>query len=148
MILTMIMVQTTRDIMKKLTNKELVKLYYTELWNKQNKDYIEILFDDNITFHGSLDISVVGKEKFKEYMDTILTGIPNLFHSILTMVCEGDTIAVRALYNGRHTGKLFDYEASNNKIVYNGASFFKFKDGKIIDIWVLGDLTNLTKQLS
>ena len=141
-------VQTTREIMKKLTNKELVKLYYTELWNKQNKDYIDILFDDNITFHGSLDISVVGKEKFKEYMDTILTGIPNLFHSILTMVCEGDTIAVRALYNGRHTGKLFDYEASNNKIVYSGASFFKFKDGKIIDIWVLGDLTNLTKQLS
>jgi hypothetical protein len=49
MILTMIMVQTTRDIMKKLTNKELVKSYYEELGNKQNKDYIEILFDD-ITF--------------------------------------------------------------------------------------------------
>ena len=52
----MIMVQTTRDIMKKLTNKELVKSYYTELGNKQNKDYIEILFDD-ITF---LDIWVLG----------------------------------------------------------------------------------------
>ena len=38
-------------------------------------------------------------------MDTILTGIPNLFHSIITMVCEDDTIAVKALYNGRHTGK-------------------------------------------
>ena len=45
----MIMAQTTRDIMKKLTNKELVKSYYEELGNKQNKDYIEILFDD-ITF--------------------------------------------------------------------------------------------------
>ena len=55
MILTMIMVQTTRDIMKKLTNKELVKSYYEELGNKQNKDYIEILFDD-ITF---LDICVL-----------------------------------------------------------------------------------------
>ena len=42
--------------MKKLTNKELVKSYYTELGNKQNKDYIEILFDD-ITF---LDIWVLG----------------------------------------------------------------------------------------
>lgn len=81
-------------------------------------------------------------------MDTILTGIPNLFHSIIMMVSEDDTIAVKALYNGRHTGKLFDYEASNNKIVYNGASFFKFRDGKIVDIWVLGDLNNLNKQLS
>ncbi|MDY3205533.1 MAG: ester cyclase [Arcobacter sp.] len=134
--------------MKKLTNKELVKLYYDELWNKQNKDYIDILFDDNITFHGSLDIDVKGKEQFKTYMDTILTGIPNLFHSIVTMVCEGDIIAVKALYNGRHTGKLFEFEPSNNKIAYSGASFFKFRDGKIVDVWVLGDLKNLIKQLS
>jgi predicted ester cyclase len=149
MILMMVLAVTDiRETMKKLTNKELVKLYYHELWNKQKKEYIDILFDDNITFHGSLDISVVGKEKFEEYMNTILTGIPNLFHSIIMLVSEDDTIAVKALYNGRHTGKLFDYEASNNKIVYNGASFFKFRDGKIIDIWVLGDLNNLNKQLS
>ena len=121
--------------MKKLTNKEIVKLYYNELWNKQNKEYIDILFDDNITFHGSLDVDVKGKKEFSEYMDMILTGIPNLFHSVVTMVCEGDTIAVKALYNGRHTGKLFEYEPSNNKIVYSGASFFKLNDGKIVDIW-------------
>lgn len=133
---------------KTLTNKELVKLYYDELWNKQNKEYIDILFDDNITFHGSLNITVNGKKGFEEYMNTILTGIPNLFHSIVSLVEDGNQIAVRALYNGRHTGKLFEYEASNNKIQYNGASFFKFRDGKIVDIWVLGDLNTLTKQLS
>lgn len=134
--------------MKKMTNKEIVKLYYDELWNKQKKEYIDILFDDNITFHGSLNINTKGKEEFENYMETILTGIPNLFHSIVSLVDENDQIAVRALYNGRHTGKLFDYEASNNKIQYNGASFFKFRDGKIVDIWVLGDLNTLTKQLS
>lgn len=133
---------------KTLTNKELVKLYYDELWNKQNKEYIDILFDDNITFHGSLNITVNGKKGFEEYMNTILTGITNLFHSIVSLVEDGNQIAVRALYNGRHTGKLFEYEASNNKIQYNGASFFKFRDGKIVDIWVLGDLNTLTKQLS
>lgn len=148
MILTMDLVQVIREIMKRLTNKELVKLYYDELWNKQNKDYIDILFDDNITFLGSLGIAVKGKEEFKNYMDTILSGIPNLFHSVVDMVCEDDKIAVKALYVGKHTGKLFDYEASNNKISYSGASFFKFKDGKIIDIWVLGDLKNLIQQLS
>ena len=131
MIMVIIKVQVIREIMKKLTNKELVKLYYSELWNKQNKDYIDILFDDEITFHGSLDISVKGKEEFKNYMDTILTGIPNLFQSVITMVCEDNTIAVKALYNGRHTGKLFDYEASNNKIAYSGASFLNLKTEKL-----------------
>ena len=134
--------------MKKLTNKELVKLYYDELWNKHKKEYIDIVFDDNITFHGSLNITVKGKKEFEKYMDSMITAIPNLFHSIITMVCEEDNIAVRALYNGRHTGKLLDYEPTNNKITYNGASFFKFKDGKIIDIWVLGDLKTLIQQLS
>ena len=37
MILMMTIVPTIREIMKKLTNKELVKTYYDELWNKQNK---------------------------------------------------------------------------------------------------------------
>lgn len=133
-----------------IKNKELVKLYYEELWNKKDKTFIEKLFDDNITFHGSLGIETIGKKAFENYMDIILSSIPNLFHSIIHLVedKENNSIAVRALYNGRHTGKLFEFEASNNKIVYNGASFFKFKDGKIIDIWVLGDLNSLTKQLT
>ncbi|MFA7570585.1 MAG: ester cyclase [Sulfurimonadaceae bacterium] len=133
--------------MKPKSNKDLVKLYYEELWNKNKKEYIETLLDDNITFHGSLDINTVGKQEFANYMDKILTGIPNLFHGVELMVCENDYIAVRAIYNGTHKGKLFDFEPTGNRIKYNGASFFKFKEGKIVDIWVLGDLTNLYKQL-
>lgn len=131
-------------------NKELVRLYYEELWNKKNKIIINEIFNDNITFHGSLGIEVVGKKEFENYMNMIFEGIPNLFHSIVHMVVdnENDSIAVRALYNGKHSGKLFEYEASNKNIVYNGASFFKFADGKIIDVWVLGDLNSLIKQLN
>lgn len=134
--------------MKKLTNKDLVQLYYEELWNKGRKEYIDILFTEDISFYGSLGISSNGKSEFLEYMNMIHSAIPNLFHSVIEMVCENDSIAVRALYNGRHTGQLFEYKGTNNKIVYNGASFFKFKDGKISYVWVLGDLNSLTKQLS
>lgn len=134
--------------MKKLTNKDLVKLYYDELWNKKNKDFIDILFDDNVSFHGSLGVSANGKKEFEDYMEMIHEGIPNLYHSIIDMIVDNDAIAVRALYTGKHVGKLFDYEASNNRILYNGATFFKFSDGKIKSIWVLGDLNTLVKQLA
>ncbi|RXJ98112.1 hypothetical protein CRU98_11385 [Arcobacter sp. CECT 8986] len=133
--------------MKKIKNEDIVKDYYEYLWNKQNKDYIDILFDDEIEFHGSLGIQTSGKKEFEEYMDNILTGIPNLYHGIEIMIKEDDRIAVRAVYNGTHKGKLFDYEATNNRVKYNGASFFKFKDGKIVDVWVLGDLASLLKQI-
>ena len=133
--------------MRKLTNKDLVNLYYEELWNKKNKEYIDILFDDNITFHGSLGLSSNGKKEFEQYMDMIHTAIPALFHSIIDMVVDNENIAVRALYTGKHTGKLLSYEATNNRIRYNGATFFKFNEGKITSVWVLGDLNTLIKQL-
>lgn len=133
--------------MKIKSNKELVRLYYEELWNKQNKEYIDILFSDDIEFHGSLNIATSGKQMFENYMDTILKGIPNLYHGIETMVCEEDNIVVKAIYNGTHAGKIFDYEPTNNRIKYYGASFFKFQNEKIKSIWVLGDLASLHKQL-
>ncbi|XPV67558.1 MAG: ester cyclase [Halarcobacter sp.] len=133
--------------MKSNNYKNLVKLYYEELWNKHNKEYIDILFDEEITFHGSLNVVAKGKKEFETYMDNVLTGIPNLYHGVEIMISEDDKIAVRAVYNGTHKGKLFDFEPTNNRIKYNGASFFRFKDGKICDIWVLGDLATLHKQL-
>lgn len=128
-------------------NKALVKLYYEKLWNNKEKEYIETLFDDNITFRGSLNIETSGKKEFELYMDNILEGIPNLFHGVEVMIAEDNYVSVRAIYNGTHSGKIFDYEATNNRIRYNGASFFKIKNNKIVDIWVLGDLASLHSQL-
>ena len=133
--------------MKKPTNKDLVNLYYEELWNKKNKDYIDILFDDNIIFYGSLGVECEGKKQFEAYMDTIHTGIPDLFHSITQWVVDDNSIAVRAIYAGRHSGNLLNFEATNSRLMYNGATFFKFYDGKIQSVWVLGDLHGLLEQL-
>lgn len=134
--------------MKSINKKEIVKKYYEELWNQQNMDCVDTLLDDNIKFHGSLNIQTYGKSSFKEYMKLVLGGIPNLYHGIEIMIEEGETIAVKAIYNGTHSGKLLDFEPTKNRIKYNGASFFKFKGDKISDIWVLGDLTTLKGQLS
>lgn len=128
-------------------NKQIVESYYENLWNKQDKSFIDKLLDDNIIFRGSLDIQTSGKKEFENYFDMITSAIPNLYHGIESIVAQDDQVAARAVYNGTHKGKLFDFEATNNRIKYNGASFFKIKNGKIIDIWVLGDLNSLYKQL-
>ncbi|WP_024954408.1 ester cyclase [Sulfurospirillum arcachonense] len=130
------------------SNKELVRLYYEELWNEKKLEYIDILFDDNITFRGSMNIETKGKDGFLQYLNNVAAGIPDLYHGVEVMVCEKDRIAARAIYNGRHSGKLFGLEPTGKTIRFNGASSFKFKDGKIVDIWVLGDLMNLQKQLN
>ncbi len=128
-------------------NKEIVIKYYENLWNKKDKSYIDQLIDDNIIFRASLGIETKGKKEFENYFDMILEAIPNLYHGIELMIEENDIVSVRAVYNGTHMGRLLHFEATNNRIRYNGASFFQIENGKIKDIWVLGDLNTLYKQL-
>ncbi len=129
-------------------NKDIVLSYYENLWNKQDKSYMDKLLSDDIVFRASLGVETKGKKEFEEYFDMLIKAIPNLYHGVETILEENDQVAARAVYNGTHSGKLLDFEPTNKRIRYNGASFFKIENGKIKDIWVLGDLNTLYKQLS
>lgn len=128
--------------------KKIVMSYYENLWNKKDKSYIDKLLSDEIIFRASLGIDVQGKKEFEEYFDMITNAIPNLHHGVETLVADGSNLAARAVYNGTHSGKLLEFEPTNKRIQYHGASFFKLdEEEKIKEIWVLGDLNSLYKQL-
>jgi steroid delta-isomerase-like uncharacterized protein len=127
-------------------NKNVVYKYY-EMWNSQEFDRAESIFSPDLKFHGSIGIDTVGIEQFKEYASTILNAFPNLYHATEIVVADKSQVAVYVTYNGTHKGKLFDYEPTNNRISYSGASFFTIKDGKITDIKVLGDRYTLYNQI-
>lgn len=91
---------------------------------------------------------VEGINGFSDYAKMLFGAFPNLYHVIEDVVIEGDKAAVRVVYTGTHTGKLFGFEPTGNRIRYSGASFFKFENEKIVDAWVLGDLNALYGQLS
>jgi predicted ester cyclase len=46
------------------------------------------------------------------------------------------------------TGPLLDIAATGRSFTYTGAAFFTIADRLITDIWVLGDLDELRRQLS
>ena len=130
-----------------MDNKQLVREYY-EMWNSGNFDKAEKLLDPDIRFRGSLDIVANGIEGFKEYGKMVNFAFPNLYHAIEISVFENNLAAVYVTYSGTHEGKLLEYEATGNRISYSGAAFFHFKNEKIANVNVLGDLNSLHKQLS
>lgn len=130
-----------------MNNKELVRAYY-EMWNEHTFEKASVLLDTDIRFHGSLGITANGIEGFKEYAQMITTAFPNLYHAVEITVHEENRAAVYVTYTGTHKGALMGYEPHGNRICYTGASFFHFKEGKIQDIKVLGDLNSLLKQLA
>jgi steroid delta-isomerase-like uncharacterized protein len=129
-----------------MENRELVHAYY-DMWNNKDFSKADKLLDPDIRFRGSLDITANGIEEFKEYAELLFHAFPNLYHAVEMLVCEGESAAAYVTYTGTHLGPLFEYEASGNRICYAGASFFRFRNGKIAGINVLGDLNALHKQL-
>lgn len=130
-----------------MENKQLVREYY-DMWNSQDFEKAEKLLDEDIRFRGSLDIVANGIEGFKGYANIIITAFPNLYHAVEMEVHENNLAAVYVTYSGTHEGELLGYKPTGNRISYSGASFFHFKNGKIVSINVLGDLNSLHKQLS
>jgi steroid delta-isomerase-like uncharacterized protein len=129
-----------------MDHKELVRAYY-DMWNDHDFSKADKLLDVDIRFRGSLDIVANGIEGFKEYAKIIIGAFPNLYHAVEISVHENNLAAVYVTYTGTHQGPLFNYEPTGKRISYSGASFFHFRNGKITNINVLGDLNSLYKQL-
>lgn len=134
-------------IQKQLTNKELLYGYY-EMWNSAEFDKADLYLSPTIRFRGSLDVTAEGLDGFKAYAEMLHNAFPSLYHAVEEVVFEENKAAAYVTYTGKHMGKLFDYEPTGNRISYAGATFFHFKDGKIANIKVLGDLNSLYKQLT
>lgn len=130
-----------------MNNKELVNAYY-KMWNEKDFDKADKLLDPDVRFRGSLDITANGIDGFKEYAQMLTEAFPNLYHAVEMMVSENSMVAAYVTYTGTHEGKIFNYEATHNRICYSGASFIQIRNGKISNVNILGDLNSLYKQLS
>ena len=84
----------------------------------------------SLNFIGSLGMRVDCINGFCDYAKMLFSAFPNLYHVIEDIVIEGDKAAVRLVYTATHTGKLFGFEPTGNRIRYSGACFFKFENEK------------------
>ena len=51
-------------------------------------------------------------------------------------------------FAGKHRAEFLGIAATGRQITWTGAAFFRFEDGKIAELWVLGDLVELRRQMA
>jgi steroid delta-isomerase-like uncharacterized protein len=128
-------------------NKQIIRRYYDEMWNRWNFDAADDLLAEGFSFRGSLGETTKGREGFRGYMRQVRGAFPDFHNTIDELMEEGDSIAARLTYRGTHRGELFGIAPTGRSIAYSGAAFFRMQDGKIAEGWVLGDLLGLLRQL-
>lgn len=130
-----------------MENKDIIRRYYNELWNKWNLALADELIAPDVAFRGSLAVETQGLEGFKAYVNTVRTAFPDFHNTIEDLIAEGDKVVARLTYNGTHNGELFGIAPTGKRVAYSGVAIFRIVNNKIVNGWVLGDIPSLLKQL-
>ena len=126
----------------------LVRRFYERLWNAWDDSEVDETLAANFVFRGSLGQETSGREGWRTYRDRVRRGAPDFSNEIVDLVACADRAAARLLYSGTHRGLLLGIEATGRSFTYSGAAFFTVADGLLSQVWVLGDLDGLRRQLS
>lgn len=127
--------------------KATVRLFYDEMWNKADKRRIPEIFHPDFRFRGSLGPELIGHDQFAGYVDDVVRALPDFVCEILEMTEEDDRVAARMRFHGSHRGALFGYAPTGKRVSWHGSAHFKFRNGKVEELWVLGDVHGLRQAL-
>jgi steroid delta-isomerase-like uncharacterized protein len=131
-------------------NKEIVRRWFEEVWNKGRVDAIDEMFDENGIAHGlSADPAnpIKGPTDFKPFHTVFRDAFPNMMIVIEDMVAEGDKVAARCSVRGKHEGLFMGREATQSPVEFSGMTIVRIENGKIVEAWNNFDFLTMNKQL-
>ena len=128
-------------------NKALIVRFYEEMWNKWDLAVADEIIAPDITFRGSLAVTVQARGGFKEYVALVRSAFPDFHNTIEELVAEGDKVVARLTYRGTHQGELFNTAPTGRQVTYAGVAIFRIADGQVTDGWVMGDTLSVMQQI-
>ena len=127
--------------------KETVRFFYKEMWDRANKSLIPKVFHSDFTFRGSLGPTLVGQEQFAGYVDWVTGALDRYTTDILALIEEGNHVSGKMRFHGFHRGELFGVPPSGRHVWWTGMPIFTFEGDKVRDLFVLGDIHGLISRL-
>ena len=131
-------------------NKQLVRRWFEEVWNKGRADAIEEMFDENGIAHGlSADPAtpIKGPKEYRPFYEAYRQAFPNIMIVIDDMIAEGDKVVARCSVRGKHEGDFLGCAATQAPVEITGIAIVRIDKGKIVEAWNNFDFVTLYKQV-
>lgn len=127
--------------------KEMVRVFYKEMWDHANTALVPQLFHRDFTFRGSLGPALVGHAQFIGYVHFVTGALDRYTSDILALAEEGRQVFGKLRFHGYHRRELFDVPPTGRHVWWYGMPIFTFEGELIRDLWVLGDIHGLIGRL-
>ncbi len=126
----------------------LVRRFYADLWNAGDEAAAPGILHPDLDFRGSLNAPARGIDGFLSYFRGVRVSLRDFRCEIRSLVAEGDRAAARMLFSGWHESPLLGVAPTGRLVEWDGAAFFTARDGRLAEIWVLGDVDGLKARLA
>lgn len=128
-------------------HKSQVHRFYRELWDAHDASVMPEILHADVTFRGSLGQDEQGHAGVAAYIDQVHAALDEYRCHIEALVAEDERVFARMRFAGIHRNTFLGYAGTGRPVSWSGCALFTFRDGRISDIWVLGDLDGLKAHL-
>jgi predicted ester cyclase len=128
--------------------KSLVERFYHVVWNQADESVAREILHPDFRFRASLGPERRGPEGFIDYMRSIHAALGNYVCIIDDMIVDEHRAAAKMTFKGLHRGPFFSVAPTGREIVWAGAAFFITDGRQILELWVLGDVDAVKRQLN
>ena len=138
---------------------QLIERFYHEAWNRADEAVAREILHPEFRFRASLEPERLGPEQlgpeqlgpegFVAYMRSVHAALADYRCEIQEIVESGDKreAAAKMRFVGYHQAPFFGVEATGKEVEWAGAAFFKTDGERITELWVLGDIDAVKRQL-
>jgi steroid delta-isomerase-like uncharacterized protein len=131
-------------------NKQLVRRWFEEVWNKGRADAIDEMLDANGVVHGLSDDPskpITGPREFRPFHTLFRDAFPNMIVVVEDVVAEYDKVAARCSVRGKHEGDFRGKAATQFPVEFTGIAIVRIENGKIVEAWNNFDFMTLHTQV-
>jgi predicted ester cyclase len=127
--------------------KEVVRVFYKEMWDHANTALVPQIFHPDFTFRGSLGPQLLGHQQFIGYVEFVTSALGQYTSDILALGEEGSRVFGKLRFHGYHRGELLGVPPTGRHVWWYGTPIFTFDGDLVRDLWVLGDVYGLMRRL-
>jgi steroid delta-isomerase-like uncharacterized protein len=128
-------------------NEATARRWHDEVINEGDLAVIDEIVASDIVHHAGTFPDGVGPEAVKNVLGALLTGFPDVHHTIEQVYTDGDTVIVRWQAEGTQEGDFQGIAPTGTHVTWSGINIFRFECGLIAEEWSEVDGLGRLRQL-
>jgi steroid delta-isomerase-like uncharacterized protein len=129
-------------------NKQIIRREFEEILNEGNDAVLDELIDqDYVLYDPTAPAPLRGPNGLRQSLEPFRAAFPDLRLSVEDQVAEGDKVATRWIFTGRHDGDFFGIPPTGKQVEVTGISIERVAGGRIVEDRMELDALGLMRQL-